>query len=139
MTSLVEDNWISIILGISIISFLADKSYQKCIDRISSKITRVNILVTLFLHHAIVTFAYLGWLSNNKFVLTIYLLLPLMILLHWKSNNYQCIFTQKINCECNENIGFHGLLENYDALRSVLGVGFYCIGLYKFFNLGTSI
>lgn len=127
-----------IILLFTLISFLVDP-ILKCPKFNSGGKNLCNsesLLLIIFMHHFLVCFAYLGWLFNNPAILFLYLLMPPVIFLHWKTNDNMCIFTQKINDECGEDYKFHHI---FDSLPSSIkyGVGGcgYLYGLYKFVKI----
>lgn len=137
------DYFVFFILIISFASFLSDPTFRNCIVN-KNKSEQFQILVIIYIHHLIVTFAYLGWLTDNIVLLFIYLLTPILIGLHWLTNNYQCYFTLEINKLCGTQIGFSALLDNvplgpFKELVGTIGltVGFigYFIGLCKFLRL----
>lgn len=57
----------------------------------------------LYIHHFVNIFANFGWLSNNRLILMIYLLAPIIVIIHWKTNNGKCILTQLHNKACNRH------------------------------------
>ena len=82
---------------------------------------------TLLAHHIINVFAQFGWMSNNKYILYLYLTTPLIVLLHWKTNNNKCALTEYVNNQCNIKSGeyFRDMwfligvkkLKNYDSIQ----------------------
>jgi hypothetical protein len=87
------------IIILSIISYIADVKtgkdiYQNCIGDNSIKLE-------LLIHHFINVFAQFGWLIDNKYILYCYIVLPVILMIHWKSNNDKCAVSQDINRKCN--------------------------------------
>ena len=82
----------------SIISYLIDTN-KECAD----KSHKLYANAVLFFHHFINIFANFGWLSNNKAILIFYLLTPIIVLIHWTTNNNKCMLTQLHNKLCNRN------------------------------------
>jgi hypothetical protein len=128
-------NTILIIIFLGIFSYLIDiltaskDYYQKCIN---NKLFHIELL----LHHIIVIFIFFGWLSNNKYILLIYLFIPIILISHWKMNNNRCKITEDVNNLCD--------LDKDEYIRDFL----YIVGLkktkyydsfYKFFLIFTFI
>lgn len=59
--------------------------------------------IVLYLHHFVNIFANFGWLSNNRYVLYIYLASPLIVALHWFTNDNKCVLTQLHNRLCHQH------------------------------------
>lgn len=79
----------------------------------------------LFFHHVLNVFAQFGWLSNNKYILYMYLLITIVLILHWYINNNQCIITEYVNDECN--------IKKYTYFRDLV----YLLGIKKIKNYDT--
>ena len=75
----------------SFVSLFLDKHFYMC--------NKGRLI--LYLHHLLNIFANFGWLSNTKSILIVYLIAPVVCLLHWYTNNNLCYFTQKYNDVCN--------------------------------------
>ena len=59
-----------------------------------SEKSEIFIHIILF-HYIITTFMLFGWtINNNKSILKVYIVLGLIILLHWINNNWLCIVTE---------------------------------------------
>lgn len=90
---------IFLIIVLGIISYCFDlmtspnKYYEKCISK-------TEFHTKLILHHILVIFIYFGWLSNNTYILSLYLLIPIILLIHWKMNDNRCVMTETINNMC---------------------------------------
>ncbi len=65
--------------------------------------------VTLFFHHLLNVFAYTGWLSNDKLILQIYLIMPVIVGFHWLTNSGKCVLTQIHEDDCPSNRGFQDI------------------------------
>ena len=95
----------------------------------------------MLIHHIINVFAQFGWLSNNKYVLYFYLIVPVIVLLHWKTNDNKCIMTEYVNDQCNIEKGTYfrdflfltGVkkLKNYDMGHKVYLIVAWFIALVK--------
>lgn len=87
-----------IIIG-GILSYMIDiltspeEYYNKCIN---NPIFHTKLMI----HHIMVIFIFFGWLSNNKYILSVYVFIPLIILIHWKTNNNRCVLTETVNNMC---------------------------------------
>lgn len=121
------------IILLGILSYLLDIStapkryYSKCINK-----TKFHL--KLLLHHTIVMFIFFGWLSNNKYLLIIYVFIPFILIIHWKTNNNRCVMTEDVNNMCG--------LDKDEYIRDFLYIiGFkktkYYDPVYKIFLLFT--
>ncbi len=86
---------------------------------------RLRTHYVLFFHHVLNVFAQFGWLSNNKYILYMYLLITIVLILHWYINNNQCIITEYVNDECN--------IKKYTYFRDLV----YLLGIKKIKNYDT--
>ena len=87
-------------LILSTLSYIFDN--QKC--------NNGNII--LWSHHSLNIFANFGWLSNNKYILLIYLFAPIITIIHWLTNNNKCFLTEMHNSICkNDNKMFNDLFN----------------------------
>ncbi len=68
--------------------------YDSCIKENTVK-------AELLAHHILNMYAQFGFLSNNKYFLYGYIVTPLLVLLHWQTNQNKCILTEDINKKCN--------------------------------------
>ena len=98
----------SIIVIVSLVIDFRGK-YKKCI----SDNPKESIPIIIF-HRIIHNFVYFGWLFNNKIILYIYLLLILILLIHWATNEWKCCLTQYENeiCDFPENTQYDVLLQH---------------------------
>jgi len=109
---------VSIII-ISIISYTYDinsKEIKYCINQGQKYL--INII--LYFHHLIVIFVLFGWLFNNKIALTLELILPIILLSHWISNNNKCVLTQIVNSLCGKNIPFSDIFKKMGFGKNLL-------------------
>lgn len=114
-----------------------DNYYKDCI-------TDISVHSHLLLHHIFNIYTQFGWLSNNKTILFLYLLIPIGVLIHWRTNNNKCLYTQFINNICNipENKLFRDIwyllgfkkLKNYDELHEKYLIIVWFIALIKLFK-----
>lgn len=114
-----------------------DDYYKYCIKDIS-------IHFHLLLHHIFNIYTQFGWLSNNKYILFSYLLIPIGVLIHWRNNNNKCIYTQHVNKQCNipENNLFRDIwyllrikkLKNYDQIHEKYLIVTWFVALIKLFK-----
>jgi len=59
--------------------------------------------IELYLHHVLYIFSLTGWLSNNKKVLKLYVLITSMFIIHWYFNDNKCAFTEMTKKQCDIN------------------------------------
>lgn len=136
-----RNTFILYIIIIGIIFFIVDISsnnYSKC----NNKITNYFIIL---LHHIVNIFAQFGWLSNDKYILSLYLITPIIFLIHWNTYNNKCYLTDFVNKNCNLNddtlfkdIFYHlkiKKLKNYDTIHKIYLVLVWFIALIKLYSL----
>ncbi len=96
-----KDIYIFIILiFLSLIIFFIDyfsNNLQKCLLK---KKNNTKLIFISLIHHIFNIFMHFGWIFNNKRILMFYLLLPVITLIHWKTNNDKCILTESVNKIC---------------------------------------
>ena len=95
---------ISVIIGIGLVSYAIDFSQNK--DTLYTSCSDLYTQMSLLLHHIYIVFSLVGWASNNKTILILYVLSAILVQLHWIMNNNKCAWTQFINKRCN-NPGGH--------------------------------
>ena len=95
---------IGFLLLITFSGFIINNYYSleidSCIQRNNSFIKKIYIYTVLILHHLVFSLLYFGWLFNNKTLLIIFLFSPVVIMLHWLTNNWKCKLSQMINNVC---------------------------------------
>jgi hypothetical protein len=99
-----------------------------------------RVRTAILLHHILNVYAQFGFLCNG-FLLYAYLVTPLFVLLHWKTNNNMCILTEYVNKKCNLPEGemfrdvwyFMGAkrLKNYDTIHKTYLVVVWVIALIR--------
>lgn len=117
MISVPKDKFILFIFYASLISFIVDIFNNPCFIQLFEKdkdgynLKKISILEFLFLHHVLAIYLYFGWLAPTKGYLEIYVILVLVIIFHWMTNNQRCILTQIINwyCDYDDNEWFHDI------------------------------
>lgn len=82
-----------------------------------------------------------GWISDNPVILKIYLVTPLIVLLHWKTNSGKCAITQHANdiCGNDENEYMHDFLyllgikdsKYYNIVQNIILLGGMTIAVRK--------
>jgi hypothetical protein len=82
-----------VLILVSLVFFIIDTN--KCHAKYSN--------IVLYINHFLNIFANFGWISNNKIVLCIYLLSPIIIIIHWKTNDNKCILSQIHNKFCRRD------------------------------------
>lgn len=135
---------ILLIIIIGMISYFLDLLtakngyYDKCISK-------TEFHIKLLLHHFLVIFIYIGWMSNNPYVLSLYLLFPIILLIHWKMNDNRCIMTETVNNMCGldkdeyiRDISYlFGLKQSvyYDPVYKTFLVFTFLITIYKLYKI----
>lgn len=121
-----------IIIALVIIFFLIEAFRSKCIQENPSTIP------IALLHHAIFTFALLGWILDDPVILFIYICIPLVALLQWRTSDNRCIVTDVMSDIC-------GSPQPFGHIFAILGLPFtaYCalvavgvlIAIYKLYRI----
>ena len=70
-----------------------------CIRKYPNK--KNKIISIVFFHQFIALFASFGWLAQSKIILSIFVLLNIIIPIHWFLNRNKCFITQSMNKMCN--------------------------------------
>lgn len=99
---------VGILTAIGIVSYLVDL-YQN-----SAKYTlcmNIQVQSSHLLHHIFIAFLYLSWLSKNKYILTLNLLLIIFVLVHWINNNKKCGWSQHFQEQCKVKTGLNTFLQ----------------------------
>lgn len=106
--------------------------YYNCLDPTTG--------TAILLHHIINVYSQFGFLCSG-FLLYGYLVTPLIVLLHWKTNNNKCILTEYVNDKCGfPNTEYFrdmwylvGLkrLKNYDTLHKTYLVAAWLVALVR--------
>ena len=110
---------------------------RKCVQSNPTKIVPV-----LFLHHIIGTFLHFGWIFNNPYILKIYIIFMLGVLIHWFTNDMNCILVQLENniCEVPTNKKLNSIYQiiKNDKLANYIyvGIALFLIGI-AFFKLNN--
>lgn len=130
----------SLLVFFSIIIDLRNPQTKTCIKN------NPKVLPSLILHHLFSIFAYFGWMISNKTILQIYLLVPPLLYIHWKTYGY-CYWTVLTNRQCGWDKGknLNDLLEYFnlkdtsflDTIPYYLLIIFtgYLIGIFRFMDL----
>lgn len=112
--------------------------YNSCIDNIDFHIISI-------IHHIYNIFLLTGWLSNNKNILLIYLVVNLLNTYHWITNKDLCGLTEYTNKMCNikqeeyfrDIIYILGIkkIKNYVLYRYIYVIISTMIAIYKIINI----
>lgn len=126
-------------LILAIIAFILDIKTNDCIKE--KRFKSPLIFINLYLHHLINIFLNFGWISDDPMILKIYLVLPFIVLLHWKTNKGKCAVTQHANEICGnlENEYMHDFLyilgikqsKYYDIIQNTILFGGMLIAVRK--------
>jgi hypothetical protein len=135
-----------IFLYIALFSFIVDvsmnnKNYKNCIADGKTEPNRF-VYVVLFFHHFIWLFSLFGWLSNNKNILKVYIIVVTIYLLHWKINNNKCFVTEWIreNCNLDKKYGLQAITNSFGLSvggrenQKKLLFAYFVIALFKLLN-----
>ena len=97
----------------------------------------------LLIHHIINIFAQFGWMCDNKYILYVYLFTPLIVLLHWKTNDNKCVLTHYVNenCDIDQKVYFRDIwwflgiknFKKYDLMHKIYLIIVWVITLIKLY------
>lgn len=100
---------------IGVFFYIYDINYYKydnsCTD---TTIKKIEFNFNILFHHIISTsFFHFAWLSTNKNILLLYIILGIIIFIHWKIFG-DCIFNiyAKNNCNGNYNFSLHQIYQS---------------------------
>lgn len=133
------------IITVGVIVFIIDiatapKNYYKNLDN--------TVITALLIHHIINVYFQFGFLCSG-FLLYGYLVTPLLVLLHWKTNDNKCALTEYVN-EMNDLpdteylrdlwyfMGFKKL-KNYDKLHKTYLFVAWLIALIRVISKHVSV
>lgn len=88
------------LVALALAAFLLDIRTNDCIKNKTYK--SPSIFGVLFVHHLLNTFANFGWLLDNPLLLKLYIIAPVITLIHWSTNKNQCVVSQWANELCGE-------------------------------------
>jgi hypothetical protein len=110
-------------------------------DYYTACIHKTSVHLEIWLHHILNMFSQFGWLCQSKTLLYVYLIAPIIVLIHWRTNNNQCFLTERINSTCNlqDNEMFRdwwsllGLKKYswYDSTHKFYLIIGWCIAVYR--------
>ncbi len=103
---LLRDSMILLVVGL--LGYASDylmnrKNYSQC--------STISTQISLALHHVFATFINFGWLSNNQQILYVLLIIIPLIMLHWITNNNQCLWSQQVRNSCGNKEEFNSILR----------------------------
>lgn len=123
----------------SLIMFLIDIQRNQCI--LSKTYNTPMIYILLYLHQFVSLFVTFGFLVEDRTLLLIYLLSPILVITHWKTNNNKCYLTELANhiCDDDDNLEFFDIMSLIGLKKDkyyyiLFGVG-WTIGLLKYLRI----
>ena len=127
---------LSVIFILGILFFIIDiKTFHYC---------TTNVYPTLLVHHILNVFAQFGFLCTNKTLLIFYLFAPILVMVHWKTNNNKCFLTEMVNKECGyKNMYFRDIwfllgfknLQNYSDIHFTYLICAWFLGLIRYLSI----
>jgi hypothetical protein len=120
-----------LIIVVAIVAFVVDALTNKCVQR------SWEAAAVTGLHHLIFVFALLGWLLDDFAALLVYVSLPLLVHLHWKTNSNSCFIDEVTQSTCGTKQGFYHLGRQVRATDTLItacvaiGVLIALVKLYK--------
>ena len=103
-----------IIILVTIVAFVLDALTNKCIQN-SMKAGAI-----VFLHHSIYVFSLLGWLLDDPAILILYVTLPAIVWLHWKTSK-NCFVDDVTADACGEHTQFNHLGHRLGIPNCIMG------------------
>lgn len=85
-------------------------------------------------HHFLYTYALLGWLLDDPVALLLYIVLPFIVILHWRTANNVCFVDAVVSDVCGRDAPFRhagrqlGIPESITTVLIITGV---LIAIYK--------
>lgn len=122
-----------LIIIIVIVAFVLDALTNKCIQN------SFQAGAVVFLHHFIYVFSLLGWLLDDPALLIIYVTLPAIVWLHWKTSKY-CFVDDVTANICGGHTQFNHLGHRFGIPDSIMGTIVICgvvIALWKLYLIFT--
>ena len=125
------------IIIVGLISYVLDialhhKNYIKCYT--------AGTQLSLALHHIFAIFVYVGWLSNNTYILYGILFFIPLVIAHWMTNDDKCVWSESIRTACGNTQPFQSLprqlglvKDDSPTLNRILPLIVWLIVAYKLF------
>jgi len=99
----------------------------------------------LYVHHILYAYALFAWMSSNKYILLVYLIMLPLIFVLWQFNDGNCILSVEVNRRCGKkdsvlfnsftNIVGFTTVKNSDEIYNVVVITLWLIGLYRFYKM----
>lgn len=125
-----------LIIALAIIFFIIDAATNQCVRK------NPQVILPLLFHHIVYTFALLGWILDDPVVLLVYIALPLIVILHWRTNNNSCFVDQAVSNICGKSTEFNhigrtlGIPEMVTTTIIIFGVIIASYKLYRILRAG---
>lgn len=84
-----------------IIDFMTNPCIQK--NNNYNFVDQWFIYIYLYMHHLLASILYFGFLFRSKEYLMMYLILLLVTMIHWQTNNERCVLTEVLNYICKND------------------------------------
>lgn len=110
-----------ILIVVTIVAFILDAITNKCIQ------SSVQGATITLLHHLIYVFSLLGWLLDDPAILILYVTLPAIVTLHWKTSK-ECFVDEVTGELCGGHKQFNHLGHRLGIPNSIMG-SIVCIGV----------
>lgn len=98
----------------------------------------MQVVPIVMLHHLIFTFALFGWILDDPVALLLYIALPIIVGLHWKTNGNECIVDQVTTDICGYKQPFGHIIRSLGIPNMVYNVWVVigmCIAAYKLYKI----
>jgi hypothetical protein len=122
---------LTLIITVAIVTFIIDALSNKCAKR------NIEAVGPLLFHHIVYTFSLLGWLLDDPFALILYITLPFIVVLQWRTNDGGCFVDQVMENICGykaqfNHIGYKlGIPTVVTTTIVIFGIIIAAIKLYK--------
>jgi hypothetical protein len=111
-----------LIIFIAVVTFLIDMSTNKCLKK------NAEAIGPLLFHHLVYTFSLLGWLLDDPVMLLIYIGLPFVVMLQWRTNGDGCFVDQVMENICGYKTQFNHI-GNKLGIPTIITTGIVIFGV----------
>ena len=87
---------LALIITLGVLSYIVDTQSAPN-NYYNNSDDNIKAYSVLLFHHIISIYILLGFLTDNKYLLYLYLLITINTVIHWKTNNDKCFLTTYVN------------------------------------------
>ena len=95
---------VAVIILFSLIFNAIDLNYNsgECILKLKNP-EKTRAFFLIFAHHILAVLSNFGWLSNNRAILLLFVIINAIIIIHWLTNKNKCMVTTRLNKICGKS------------------------------------